>query len=128
VDQRIEYDRVLGFVVLIGPVLDCADHTRAQALLWVALPSILAALVLLKLLAASWVAARLTKSALLRDRTLVAGAVGWTAAVFALYGVLAWLFSGPLIPGYILLLLAILAVPLARLSAAPLALAWNRHR
>ena len=119
---------MLGFVVLIGPVLDCADHTRAQALLWVALPSILAALVLLKLLAASWVAARLTKSALLRDRTLVAGAVGWTAAVFALYGVLAWLFSGPLIPGYILLLLAILAVPLARLSAAPLALAWNRHR
>ena len=27
-----------------------------------------------------------------------------------------------------LLLVAILAIPLARLSAAPLALAWNRHR
>jgi hypothetical protein len=39
-----------------------------------------------------------------------------------------WLTLGPLIPHYFLLLLAILAVPLARVSAAPLALAWNRHR
>jgi hypothetical protein len=28
----------------------------------------------------------------------------------------------------VLALVAILAIPLARLSAAPLALAWNRHR
>jgi len=36
--------------------------------------------------------------------------------------------SGPLVPRYFLALLAILAIPLARVSAAPLALAWNRHR
>ena len=34
----------------------------------------------------------------------------------------------PLVPRYVLMLLVILAVPLARVSAAPLALAWNRHR
>jgi len=34
----------------------------------------------------------------------------------------------PHIARYFLLLVAILAIPLARLSAAPLALAWNRHR
>ena len=74
------------------------------------------------------VAARLTRSGVLRDRTLVQGAALWTAAVFVLYGVLSWLVSGPLVPEFFLVLLAIVAVPLARLSAAPLALAWNRHR
>ena len=29
---------------------------------------------------------------------------------------------------YLLALVAILAIPLARLAAAPLALSWNRHR
>jgi hypothetical protein len=120
---------VLAVVIVLGPGLDwIADDKRAQAVLWVSLPGVLAVLVLLKMVAASWVASRLTRSALVSDRAVVVGAATWTAAVLALYGVLAWLVSGPLIPGYILLLVAILAVPLARLSAAPLALAWNRHR
>jgi len=42
--------------------------------------------------------------------------------------VLVWMFDTPHIPRHLLMLLAILAMPLARLSAAPLALAWNRHR
>jgi hypothetical protein len=119
----------LAFIVFIGPVAQwTADHKTAQAALWSALPSILAVLVALKMLAAALVAAPLARSGLLRDRALVAGAAGWVAVVLALYGVLGWLVSGPLIPRYLLLLLAILAVPLARLAAAPLALAWNRHR
>ena len=48
--------------------------------------------------------------------------------MLALYGLLVWLVDTPLIPRYFLALVAILAIPLARLSAAPLALAWNRHR
>jgi hypothetical protein len=115
--------------VFIGPVAQwVADHKSAQAALWVATPTILAWLVAFKMLAAAGVAARLVGSGLLSDRTLVRGAVTWVVSVFALYGVLAWLVAGPLIPRYFLALLAILAIPLARLSAAPLALAWNRHR
>ena len=76
----------------------------------------------------AWVAARLCRSGLFSDHALVTGAACWTAAVFALYGVLVWMVDGALIPRYFLLLVAILAVPLARLSATPLALAWNRHR
>ena len=68
------------------------------------------------------------RSQLLGDSALVVGAAGWLVAVLALYAVLAWLLSTGHFPHYILLLLAILAIPLARLSAAPLALAWNRHR
>lgn len=120
---------VLAVIVLVGPVLQwMADNKRAQGALWVALPTIFAVLVVLKMSAAAWVAARLTRSGLLSDRALVGGAVIWVAVVFALFGVLAWLFDAPLIPRYVLLLIAILAIPLARVSAAPLALAWNRHR
>jgi len=62
------------------------------------------------------------------DRTLVTGAACWCAAVLFLYGVFVWLVDSPLFAHYYLAMIAILAIPLARLSAAPLALAWNRHR
>jgi hypothetical protein len=77
---------------------------------------------------AVWIATRLYRDRLLSDRVLVVGAASWCVAVFALYGILVWMLDTPHIPHYLLLLLAILAIPLARLSAAPLALAWNRHR
>lgn len=73
-------------------------------------------------------ATRLHHSRVLTDRVLVTGAACWLGAVLALHGVLVWLFSTPHLPRYWLLLVAILAIPLARLSAAPLSLAWNRHR
>jgi hypothetical protein len=92
------------------------------------MPWILAGLVGAKVLAASWIAARLQSSRLLSDRALVMGAACWLVAVLALYGLFVWLLSTPFFPRYVLALIAILAIPLARLSAAPLALAWNRHR
>ena len=120
---------LLVFIVFIGPVVQwLVDNNSARALLWSSLPAIFAVLVACKMLAAAVVAIRLARSGLLSDRTLVRGAARWSATVFALYGVLVWLVFGPLIPQYFLALLAILAVPLARVSAAPLALAWNRHR
>ena len=81
-----------------------------------------------KLFAAAWVVSRLHRSRLLSDRSLLAGAASWLAVALALYAVLVWLVSTPLIPRYLPALVAILAVPLVRLSAAPLALAWSRHR
>ncbi len=98
------------------------------AMLWNALPWILALLVCLKMAAAAWIAVRLHASRLLSDRTLVVGAACWDVVVFALYGLLAWLVPALVVRDYLLALIAILEVPLARLSAAPLALAWNRHR
>jgi hypothetical protein len=119
----------LVFLSVLGPVADWIHRNdRVQAALWDAIPWMLAVLVALKTGAATWVAARLYHSRLLSDRTLVVGAVSWCMAVLALYGVFAWFFSTPLFPRYLLVLVAILATPLARLSAAPLVLAWNRHR
>jgi hypothetical protein len=84
--------------------------------------------VCIKLSAAAWIAMRLHDSRLLSDRTIVAGAICWDVVVFAFYGLLTWLLPGLIFRSYGLALVAILAAPLARLSAAPLALAWNRHR
>jgi hypothetical protein len=119
----------IALIIVIGPLAQWViDNDDARAAAWNALPVVLALLVVCKMGAAYWVAARLAQSGLISDRTLVRGAARWVFVVFALYGLLAWMVTGPLVPQYSLVLLAILAVPLARLSAAPLALAWNRHR
>src|SRR5712691_1551892 len=119
----------LTLLILCGPIVEWIIDTRSvQRALWDALPLILASLVGIKMSAAAWIATRLDRSRLLGDRALVLGAACWLVAVLALYGVLVWFFSTPFVAHYLLALIAILAVPLARLSAAPLALAWNRHR
>jgi hypothetical protein len=119
---------VLAFFVLFGPFAEWIVETRRLGEIWSALPLIFAMLVGLKMIAAAWIGVRLYDRRLLSDRTLVTGAACWTIAVLALYGLLVWLLDTPHIPHYLLMLLAILSIPLARLSAAPLALAWNRHR
>src|SRR5438874_12352393 len=119
----------LTFLILLGPIVEwIIDSPSVQRALWNALPLILAVLVGIKMSAAAWIATRLDRSRLLGDRALVGGAACWVLAVLALYGVLVWFFSTPFVAHYLLALIAILAVPLARISAAPLALAWNRHR
>jgi hypothetical protein len=119
----------LLFLTVIGPVVDWIIQNEAVlAALFETLPWTLAVLAGLKLCAAAWVATRLYDARLLSDRTLVAGAAIWLVVVLALHGLLVWLVDTPFIPSYLLLLVAILATPLARVSAAPLALAWNRHR
>src|SRR2546429_562317 len=119
----------LTFLILLGPIVEwIIDSPSVQRALWNALPLILAGLVGLKMSAAAWIATRLDRNRLLGDRALVAGAACWLVAVLALYGVLVWFFSTPFVAHYVLALIAILTVPLARISAAPLALAWNRHR
>jgi hypothetical protein len=109
----------LLFIAIIGTF-----SFRAGTLLWHGLPWIAAALVCLKIALAAWIAIRLRES----DRTLIIGAVCWNLAVFALFGLLVWIFPELLVRRYLLALIAILEVPLVRVSAAPLALAWNRHR
>src|SRR6266496_5077411 len=119
----------LALLFLLGPIAQwIIDNGAVQRALWEALPLILAMLVCVKMSAAAWIATRLYRRRLLSDRALVVGAACWCVAVLALYAVLVWFFSTPFVARYVLALIAILAVPLARLSAAPLALAWNRHR
>jgi len=119
----------LSLLAILVPLAHWVIGNRvAMAALWNMFPWILAVLVCFKLAAAVWIAARLHDRRLLSGRTLVLGAACWDLAVLALYGLLVWLLPALLFPRSVLALVAILAIPLARLSAAPLALAWNRHR
>jgi hypothetical protein len=118
----------LSVLAVLGPLAVWLLETGAWLTVLRAVPWILALLAGLKLCAAGWVAVQLYDARLVSDRMLVAGAAVWLIAVLGLHGLLVWLADAPLFPNYVLLLVAILAVPLARVSAAPLALAWNRHR
>jgi hypothetical protein len=119
----------LTFLAVVLPLAVWVSRSRqAMAVLFNNFTLIAAVLVCLKLFAAIWIAMRLRDRRLLSDRTLVIGAVCWDVAVFALYGLLVWIVPLVLIGKYVLALIAILEVPLARLAAAPLAFAWNRHR
>jgi hypothetical protein len=99
-----------------------------MVMFWKALPATAAAAAGVKLVAAAWIAVRLYDRGVLSNRTLVLGAASWAGIVFALYGAASWIFPPLIIRSDHIALAAILIVPLARLSAAPLALAWNRHR
>lgn len=119
----------LSSLILIGLVAHVLDHNReARIALWNGARWIPAVLVFLKTCAATWIATRLARGRLLGDRALVLGAAIWLAVVLGLYGVLAWLLDSPQLPHYLLLLVSVLAVPLARPSAVALALASSRHR
>ncbi len=116
-------------IILLFPAWSWLRHSsRAWVMAWDHLPLMLAAMVTVKMAAAGWVAIRLGRSGLLHDRVLVGSAAGWCLAVFALYGVMVWFVDTPLIRHSVLMLIAVLQVPLTRIWAAPLALAWNRHR
>ena len=93
-----------------------------------AVPAVAVVLVAIKMSAAGWIVTRLDRARLIEPRALVTGAVVWLAAVLALYALLAWMLDTPHVPRYVVVLIATLAIPLTRLSAAPLALALNRHR
>jgi hypothetical protein len=119
----------LAVLVAIVPAVQwLSADTRLLWAMWdtvLWLPAVLAGL---KMAAAAWIGVQLHRRALVSERTLIVGAASWLAAVLALYAALVWIAYSPHVPRYLLLVAAVLAIPLARLSAAPLALAWNRHR
>jgi hypothetical protein len=119
----------LSMLVFVVPFAGALRTGSGVAALWDALPWVLGGLVGLKMSLAAWVATRLWRTRLVDDRTLVAGAAIWCVVVLALYGVLVWLVSTPpFVPRHLPAMVAILAVPLVRGSATPLALEWNRRR
>jgi hypothetical protein len=119
----------ISLVGVIVPLVHWVFTNEAPfAALWRAFPWIAGVLVCVKLVAAAWVIGRLHDTRLLGERAILAGAVAWDAIVFGILGTLAWLLPGLLVPRSLIASIAILAVPLVRLSAAPLALAWSRHR
>lgn len=91
-------------------------------------PWLLAAAVGLKLLLAAVAVRALRRKRLVADRTLAALAGVWLAVAATLGALFAWVVPGEVVPAHSVVMAAVLATPLARLSTMPLALDWNRHR
>jgi hypothetical protein len=96
--------------------------------LWVALPWWAGAAVLVKLLAAAWMARRLLRRGLVGPRTLAKFAAVWLLAAVGLFTLVRAAVLTDVVPVSLLASAVVLGLPLVRLGAAPLALAWNRHR
>jgi hypothetical protein len=93
-----------------------------------ALPWYAAGAALVKLLAAAGVGRALLRRGLVRPQALAKWLGVWLLAAATLFG-LAWAAVEPdAVPVSLLASGAVLGVPLVRLAAAPLSLAWNRHR
>ncbi|MBN9520321.1 hypothetical protein J0H58_17620 [bacterium] len=118
---------LLAFQLFAGWAQWHSDPARRERMLD-ALPWVAGAAVAVKLLAAGWFAwgqvARGTVTAAAAGRL----AAAWLAAAAVLAALLVWLVPPALVPAYGVVLGVVLAAPLARLTVAPLALAWNRHR
>jgi hypothetical protein len=92
------------------------------------MPWVLATLVGLKFLAGAAAVRGLRRKRLVADPTLAKLAVAWLAVYATLLALLARVVPGELVPAYTLAMGVALVMPLARVSAMPLALDWNRHR
>jgi hypothetical protein len=104
------------------------DRKQYHASLRDWLPWLLGLVALLKLFAVVWIIKRLRRWQLLGDRTLVKIGAWWLLVLIGLFCVLAWLIPAEAVSRTLLIFGVVLAVPFARPIAAPLALAWNRHR
>lgn len=120
---------LVNLAILVGCLVEDADW---QAIVLVKivpwLPWILAAMFVVKVWTAAWTMWEMLRRKLARNRTILAYVCFWFAAT-ALLVATGWTLA-PKVPWIrnLLMLCAMLAIPLARIGAAPLALARNRHR
>jgi hypothetical protein len=105
-----------------------AQHPDILASVLAALPSVARGAVVLKLLLAAWLARALWRRGLVAPRALVLSAVAWVVTVAVTVTLLGWVVPADAVSLPALALGVVLLLPLNRLAAAPLALAWNRHR
>jgi hypothetical protein len=119
----------VGLVValsLLGPRL--AHHPEYFEALRALLPWVMGLAALLKLLAVGGVAAALRRRGLWAGRTVATVMGVWLGTAGCLLALFLVLVPAGLVAWYVRPVGVVLALPLARILAAPLALEWNRHR
>jgi hypothetical protein len=117
------------FVTLAAMLLArLTDRPTFSGAFWDALPWWAAGAVGLKLLAAATVLRALVRRELVATTTLTKLLGVWVLLAGALFGLAYAIVPAGGVPLSLLACGVVLSVPLASLAAAPLALAWNRHR
>ena len=96
-------------------------QTERAVLLW-----LIAVVFLGRLLATAWALRQSLRQGLLTGRTVAYWVAGWLLLASGLIAALVWAI--PMEPAVPVAIAVLFAMPMARLAASPLALAWNRHR
>ena len=133
----MDYDRcigcslcagIAGFIALwvFGARIYKNLETRETFL--AVLPWLLGLLVVARLLAAGWALRRVLQQGLLEPRTALRWLTVWLLLAAALIGLLVWILPTDVVPWYYSAFAVLFVLPMARLAASPLVLAWNRHR
>jgi hypothetical protein len=112
------------FFILPGLAFWISRHPTISNQLLALAPVIVAALAALKLGAAAVIGIILKRLGLASDRDLAITFAIWATTTGGVLLSISWFF--PLTA--IIAAIVVLAVPLTRIAAAPLALYWNRHR
>jgi hypothetical protein len=121
----------LGMVALVGLVLAATwitKHPEIHGPLMALAPWLLGLLLACRLSVAGLALRAGLRRRVLERRTAVRWATAWVCVASALFGLLAYAVPAERVPVYNLAFAVLFAMPMARLTAAPLALAWNRHR
>jgi hypothetical protein len=113
----------LGFVVIW-----ISKHPEVHERLLTLLPWLLGLLIACRLSLAGLAFRAGLRLRVLEPRTAVRWVTAWLCVGATLFGLLVYALPAEQLPVYNLALAVLLAMPMARLTAAPLALAWNRHR
>jgi hypothetical protein len=103
-------------------------HPEYHAALVELLPWLVGTAAGMKLAAAGWAVCALYRNGLVETPTLKGFLAGWLLAAVGLLAVLWWLVPTGQVSLPPLAFGVVLFLPLTRLAAAPVVLAWNRHR
>jgi hypothetical protein len=117
-----------AFVAVFGFAGWIYRHADTQKTFLAVLPWLLGTIIACRLLTAGWLLRQVMRRELLDGRTVARWVIAWLIAGFGLFGILAWSVPRGLIPTLYIAFIVLFALPMARLAATPLALAWNRHR
>jgi hypothetical protein len=117
-----------GFVGLWICVAWYVSHPDYQETFLAILPWLLLAFILGKLTAAGWALHQTVRQGLLASRTVLGCVACWLVLASVLIGLLTWVVPLGPVPAYYLGFGVLFAMPMVRLAATPVALAWNRHR
>lgn len=103
-------------------------HPESHEPIWTSLPWLMGMAAGVKLLAGGLVMRALYRRGLVAARTLKELLAIWLAVAAGFFVPLCWLVPTEHVPVLLLAAVVVLCVPLVRPGAAPLVLAWNRHR
>jgi hypothetical protein len=121
----------VGMVTFIGLVLVATWVSKQPEILGHVLalvPWLLGLLIACRLSVAGLALRAGLRRRVLAPRTAVRWVTAWVCVAAALFGLLAYAVPAERVPVYVLAFAVLIAMPMVRLTAAPLALAWNRHR